>query len=284
MKTTILAAALLCGASVYAANAHATLLQCSRFNQISGYAGHNPPATATVTFGNGAWSVHYVLQNGQTVDRSTQFGMGDASDNTKTEWWGWLNKNPNKWMRGRIMKRNADGHLLYFEELFDRSNTLLASNAIDCGPDPDVAPPAPPVVVASAPSYQQPTTNNDYVPFVYMDGEMHVPVILSGTPVQMVIDTGATSMTVNDALAAQLVANGQASWTGATVEITIADGTKQTRREISINTLTVGDRTIHNVLAHTTPDGAEMLLGHLVLARLSSRFGINTASNTLDFD
>ena len=53
-------------------------------------------------------------------------------------------------MRGRIMKRNADGHLLYFEELFDRNNTLLASNTIDCGPDPDVAP--------STPAYHPPVT------------------------------------------------------------------------------------------------------------------------------
>jgi len=48
------------------------------------------------------------------------------------------------------MKRNADGHLLYFEELFDRNNTLLASNTIDCGPDPDVAP--------STPAYHPPVT------------------------------------------------------------------------------------------------------------------------------
>jgi hypothetical protein len=85
-----------------------------------------------------------------TVDHSVQFNMNDTSDSSKTEWTGWLNKNPNKWMRGRIMKRNADGHLLYFEELFDRNNTLLASNTIDCGPDPDVAP--------STPAYHPPVT------------------------------------------------------------------------------------------------------------------------------
>ncbi len=43
--------------------------------------------------------------------------MSDTSDSTKTEWQGWLNKDANKWMRGSIVKRKADGHLLYFEEL-----------------------------------------------------------------------------------------------------------------------------------------------------------------------
>ena len=94
------------------APAHATLLQCSNFNQISGYAGHNPPVTATVLHDNAGWRVSYILRNGETVQRSSQFGMGEASDNTKTEWWGWLNKDSNKWMRGRLMKINADGHII----------------------------------------------------------------------------------------------------------------------------------------------------------------------------
>jgi hypothetical protein len=40
-------------------------------------------------------------------------------------------------MVGRIMRRNADGHAIYVEELFDRSNKLLASNEIDCGSVPE---------------------------------------------------------------------------------------------------------------------------------------------------
>jgi hypothetical protein len=53
---------------------------------------------------------------------------------------------------------------------------------------------------------------------------------------------------------------------------------------ISVNTFTVGGHTIQNVLGHVVPDGATMLLGNTVLARLAPKFAINTTNSTLDFD
>jgi clan AA aspartic protease (TIGR02281 family) len=258
--------------------AHATL-NCYNFVQNEGDAGHNPPVSATVGYdNNGAWQVIYTLRDGRVIDRSAQYNMTRDPDASKTHWSGTFYKNPAVVMDGAVMVRNADDHLVYIEAVF-KNGKRLGVNTIDCGPEARGE--APQVAPAPTPA---PATPSAHVPFIYVNGEMRVPVSLGGYPVNMVIDTGATSMTVNDALAAQLVANGQASWTGATVQITIADGTKQTRREISINTLTVGDRTIHNVLGHVSPDGADMLLGNTVLARLGAKFGINIAKSTLDFD
>jgi hypothetical protein len=62
--------------------------------------------------------------------------MTDGSDANNTQWSGWLNKDPNKWMHGQVRRQNSNGHLIYIEELFDCSNTLLSRNWIDCGPDP----------------------------------------------------------------------------------------------------------------------------------------------------
>jgi clan AA aspartic protease (TIGR02281 family) len=129
-----------------------------------------------------------------------------------------------------------------------------------------------------------PSTGGDHVPFVHAQGGMHVSESLSGHPVIMVIDTGATAMTVPETLASQLVSNGQATYTGEVVEVTLADSSTRPEREIIINTLPVGSRTIRNVHGHVAPGGSDMLLGITVLARLSPKFAINTATNTLDLN
>ena len=144
---------------------------------------------------------------------------------------------------------------------------------------------SPPVVAqAPAPTYAPPTQGGDHVPFIYAQGGMQVSASLSGYPVIMVIDTGTTAMTVPETLASQLVSNGRATYTGEVVDVTLADGSTRPEREIIINTLTVGSRTIQNVHGHVAPDGSDMLLGITVLARLSSKFAINIAANTLDLN
>jgi predicted aspartyl protease len=146
-------------------------------------------------------------------------------------------------------------------------------------------------VVAQSPLVSTPVTAqvaapqaSDRVPFTYAGGEIHVPVALSGYPVTMVVDTGATIMTVSETVANSLVNNGRASFTGNVATVTLADNSTRSEREISINSLTVGNHTIQHVIAHVAPDGSEMLLGHLVLARLAPKFGINVASSTLEFN
>jgi hypothetical protein len=140
----LLAATLLCGVSM---PAHAIYLQCSNFNNISGYTGTNPPVSAVVMHGNPSGrTIIYTLLDGQTVSRETQFAINDDSDTTKTEWSGGLYKCHSKWMRGSIIKRSTDYHLIYVEVLFNINsvtsmNTLLTRNEIDCGLEPNTTVP-----------------------------------------------------------------------------------------------------------------------------------------------
>ena len=60
--------------------ANATYLQCSEFHQSYGYAGTNPPVTATIMHSDiGGWTVTYTLKSGMLVNRSAQFGMTELA-------------------------------------------------------------------------------------------------------------------------------------------------------------------------------------------------------------
>jgi hypothetical protein len=127
---TLLAAALLCVAVM---PAHAEL-QCSGFTQAIGQAGRNPPVSAAIGYtADGEWYVHYMLANGMTVDRSQQYDMRRMSDSTRIGWDGYSRHNPNLWMSGELIVRPDDQHRIYVERLYNRSNTLLSRNEIDCG-------------------------------------------------------------------------------------------------------------------------------------------------------
>jgi predicted aspartyl protease len=67
--------------------------------------------------------------------------------------------------------------------------------------------------------------------------------------------------------------------------ITTADGHIDNKgRTVIIKTVTVGNHTLHNVIAMAAPDGAMRLLGFSVLSMISPKFTINTKTSTLDFD
>ena len=142
IATLALAAGLLGGNAA----AHATTfnidLECSGFKQTLGDAGHNPPVSARVLLNSAGWTVRYTLANGDNVDRSKQYAMHDQTSASLTGWTGWGidGKRADLGMVGRILRRNADGHALYTENLYDRSNKLLASNEIDCGFVPEQRP------------------------------------------------------------------------------------------------------------------------------------------------
>ena len=274
--TTVAATALLSGVNL---PAHA--LQCSNFVQVSGYAGTNPPVSATVSADGGMWSVFYTLKSGMTVDRSTQFAMVKGSNSTRTEWSGRFFKNPDKWMHGEVQQRSADNHLIYIEDLYDRSNNHLAKSEIDCGFAPSPAPAYnPPPVVASTPT---PTSSTiDKVPITFSKGGAYVAVSIGTMPATMLVDTGATGMTVSETIANWLVANGQAT-NGSTDHATLAGGVQKDFRGIDIGSVSVGGHVVRNVHAGVVPDGADMLLGLGVLAGVSPQFAINVATSTLDF-
>ena len=283
----ILAAALLCGVTL---PAHATSWQCNDFVQNVGYAGRNPPATAVVTHSTGVWFVHYVLQSGMTVDRSTQFTMVDESNNAQTQWSGRLNKDSNKWMRGSVMRRNADGHVMYLEELYDRGNALLARSTIDCGPDNGAPAYVPPPLVTQTPAVpmdppQSPSpsygSTGNSIPFTLVDGGMHVHVTMPGYWADMLVDTGANVSSIGASLSNALLAAGNAVELEGTT-VTLAGGSTERRRVISVTSLTIGNHTLSNVPMLVQPDGSTQLLSLSVLNALG-KCTIDSANKQLTF-
>jgi clan AA aspartic protease (TIGR02281 family) len=110
-----------------------------------------------------------------------------------------------------------------------------------------------------------------------------VAVSLGTLPVAMLVDTGATNMTVTQSIAYQLLASGQAT-RAADSTMTMADGSARQQQAIIINTMTIGGHVLHTVWATVSPNGADMLLGFSILNRVSGKFAINVANSTLDFE
>jgi predicted aspartyl protease len=82
----------------------------------------------------------------------------------------------------------------------------------------------------------------------------------------VLIDTGATSLTVTEPFAQKLLAQGFAhEGPGETVKL--ADGSERDGRTVIIGTVTIGSHVLRDVCAGVTPDGADMLLGLPLLTR-----------------
>lgn len=281
MLSTALALATLAGVS---APAHADeYLQCEGFTQTVGYAGHNPPVSAIVSVHSGTWSVVYVLANGQRVDRSDQYTMTNSNDTSETRWTGRSFKKPNISMTGAVMRNNQTHHLGYLETAYD-NNTRISENVIDCGPEPDAAPapapapayapPAPaPAGVGRAPTTAQLTSTDDHL-------SEHVMVNLGSQSVDMLIDTGASLGSVTVSMAATLIASGEANWNADGYSI-LADGSRMAEKRVNVHHVTIGGRSIDNVLLSVVPnDNTVMLLGMQVL-RTFGRFTIDTVNDRL---
>ena len=144
----------------------------------------------------------------------------------------------------------------------------------------------PPLTTALAPEPTsiQPTqsTSSVLVVPIISDGigGRKVDVILGiGTPETMLIDTGATIVSIPQDIADQLISIGDA------VVITdgrfiIADGTTSTQNIIDIGRFTIGGRTIYHVKAGVGPIGSMMLLGTNVLDRFG-KYTVDPTNNQL---
>jgi clan AA aspartic protease (TIGR02281 family) len=99
----------------------------------------------------------------------------------------------------------------------------------------------------------------------------------------MLVDTGATDMTVTNNVAEQLLDSEQATL-GPSGEVTLADGSIHASGNIYIKTVTIAGHELHNVIAGIVPDNADMLLGFSVLNQVSGRFVIDTTRSELTFE
>ena len=119
----------------------------------------------------------------------------------------------------------------------------------------------------------------DVVASVMVGHSIHINVNVGGTPVDMILDTGAEISSISTSLADTLIASGQAT-EAAPVRMTMADGSKHFERTIVVKTMTVGNHVRYNV--HVSVSDGMALLGLPVLNAIG-KFTIDSAHNQLTF-
>ncbi len=276
---------------------------------LVGETGRNGVVATTVSYdpARSSWSVIHHLADSTVVARETQYSMARIREASiiamlpdrsmgAAMWAGSLNRNHELQMVGRLtIDKQSDG-LVYEEFLYDRghSDQLILHSQTNCKratttaiqsapPEPPSvaeAPSAPPTPQPSAPA---PMPRGNSVPIYYeRDGRaVFVDVILGSQPAHMLIDTGATDVTVSESLAQELLSRGEAD-EGPSAQVQLADGTTTTARNIYVHTLRIGDNVLRDIRAGVTPDGTDMLLGFPVLNQIG-RFTIDTVNRRLNF-
>jgi clan AA aspartic protease (TIGR02281 family) len=152
-------------------------------------------------------------------------------------------------------------------------------------PAPQVAPAYAPPPVASAPAPAAPTpTGEDSVGIVNLGNKVLVQVALGTLPAALLIDTGATNMSIDSRLADKMLANGEAEESGD-VTVQVADGRNVRERVIVIHRVTIGQHVLTDVKASVLPDSmddAEGLLPYSILNQVG-KFTIDSRNNKLIF-
>jgi clan AA aspartic protease (TIGR02281 family) len=149
---------------------------------------------------------------------------------------------------------------------------------------PETAIPPSTTALAPEPTPTQPTQSTPSILVVPITsdgvGGHKVDVTLGiGTPETMLIDTGATIVSLPQDIADQLISIGDAVVI-TEGRFTTADGTTSTQNIIDIGRFTIGGRTIYHVKAGVGPIGSMMLLGTNVLNRFG-KYSVDPANNQL---
>jgi predicted aspartyl protease len=138
----------------------------------------------------------------------------------------------------------------------------------------------PPATTAYAPE-PAPASSELIVPLTGDGKGGHTVDVTLGTsmPATMLLDTGATIVSVPQDIADQLISIGEAVVI-TQANFTIADGTTSTQNVIDIGKFTVGGKTLYHIKASVGPNGAMMLLGTNVLNRFG-KYSVDAANNQL---
>jgi clan AA aspartic protease (TIGR02281 family) len=141
--------------------------------------------------------------------------------------------------------------------------------------------PPPPPVIEPKPE-PKPVAKRSSIPLNVQNESMMLNVGLGNQTVTMILDTGATSSVVTEAVANILVRNGHARWTGEE-QFTMADGSVRTAQTILISEVRIGSHVVRNMRAAVTSNRTDMLLGFSVLKAIGP-FTIDTRTNELIFE
>jgi clan AA aspartic protease (TIGR02281 family) len=127
----------------------------------------------------------------------------------------------------------------------------------------------------------KPVAKRDVVPINVQNNSATLNVGLGNQTVTMLLDTGATTSTVTEAVADALVRGGHARWTGEE-RYKMANGSVTSAMTILIREVRIGTHVVRDVKASVSPNHAEMLLGLSVLSAIGS-FTIDTRTGELSF-
>lgn len=121
----------------------------------------------------------------------------------------------------------------------------------------------------------------DSVPLEIEGDRARVKVKFGDYSIPMVIDTGATVMSVNDTISKSLIRRRLARDDGL-ANIAMADGSLRAMRRLLLFHFSVGRKDFYGVKAVVEPDEAEMLLPFGVIA-VTGRFTIDIPAGLLTF-
>jgi predicted aspartyl protease len=278
MTRTMTRVAIAVAALIAASPALADEWYCHDWQIFTGKVNADPVTSTLVSYdpSSGAWRVTHGTSHGKAYNRADQYTMSNyQSRHALAAWDGLRIVKPNLRMVGQI-SHDPNGVLVYQETLLDNNVTVYQGSAI-CRPANASSRP----IEAQVPSAPAPVAvPRDAVPLYTTDGwrSMSLAVGLGGNSYPFTLDTGATDMSVTWSIADQLVRGGEAVL-GRDVPSTLADGSQQINHTIIIHSVTIGGRTVHDVVEGVTPDGGMMLLGMSILNPLGA--SINVTSHTL---
>jgi hypothetical protein len=313
MKTLFLTTAAFAALAMIApiGNAHAGM-NCGVPNQLVGATGKDYVTRSYVSIDptTKKWSITHNLASAMSVHRDEQYTITFTGTENKwdgaLQWKGRLNKNPSLWMVGEA-RTSENGLPTYREWLYDekKGNQLIMQSVASCAfdgagqqtasPVANVAPPIQHVPGFVEPSPQpsaggpQPTGSSSGFAVALNDipgsaNVQYVNVTMGNGSVvyHMTLDTGCSQMSISNALADWMLANGHATFI-RNVQSTLADGSHPTSRLISIDQISLEGHVLTDVSATDgAPDQADgsMLLGIGVLKRFG-KFSIDTAGHQL---
>jgi hypothetical protein len=218
----------------------------------------------------------YYSQNGETyisvgnngnpaIDMTLRQNTDPSAPNTVLEWTSGT-------VHSIMLCVNVDDTDVQPVRWVDPPNTAPTSTPVEAyvPPEPDVKTIVDPAQSAS--SGFTVSLSSDGV------GGHTVDVVLgTNTPVTMLIDTGATLVSLPQNIADQLVSVGDATVVDQG-SFKIADGTSHTQNIIDIGKFTIGGHTLYHIKASVGPSDSMMLLGTNVLNTFG-KYSIDAANN-----
>jgi len=110
------------------------------------------------------------------------------------------------------------------------------------------------------------------------NGMVMIDVIIGGVPTRMLFDSGANITSINDGVAAAIIANGQGYMKGRG-RATLADGSVQEFQTMYVKELRIGPHTVRDLTVSVSP-GETMLLSFPVVSGIGP-FTIDTQTSEL---